>query len=60
MTHTGIIEYQFSGTGSVNLRETDKYWVTECGFRFKKSDGEPANTERKYPFLHLDSVQTIE
>ena len=58
MTHSGLIEYN-GRTTSIKLRETDSYWVTEDGTRYRKRGGYPTGNHFPCEVLKIDSVKEL-
>lgn len=59
MTHTGMIvglAYNRGITREVKLRETKKYYISEYGVKYRKSDG--GIPGERFPILKL-SISTI-
>lgn len=58
MTHEGLIEYN-GRTTVVKLRETDSYWITEEGVRYRKRRGYPTGNRFPCEVLKVDSVKRV-
>jgi hypothetical protein len=60
-THTGIEQSRGHGESgyTAKLRETQLYWISEGGIKYRKSDGSKTGEHSWYYKLLLDSIQPI-
>ena len=54
MTHVGTVNGH-----SIELRETNRYWVSQNDVKYRKSDGKRVGDDYSRYVLLLESVRTI-